>query len=50
VNAPSSERLIEALRQPGVLGDESIDVALLQTHISWVLLAGPCANPPKPPR
>jgi aminoglycoside phosphotransferase family enzyme/predicted kinase len=49
VNGSSSERLIEALRQPGVLGDQAAEVAVLQTHISWVLLAGPWAYKLKKP-
>jgi aminoglycoside phosphotransferase family enzyme/predicted kinase len=49
VNGDSSERLIAALRQPGVLGDQATDVAVLQTHISWVLLAGPWAYKVKKP-
>jgi aminoglycoside phosphotransferase family enzyme/predicted kinase len=40
MNASGSERLIRALQQPGVLADPSEQVTLLQTHISWVLLAG----------
>jgi aminoglycoside phosphotransferase family enzyme/predicted kinase len=49
VNGSSSERLIEALRQPGLLDDEASDVTVLQTHISWVLLTGPWAYKLKKP-
>jgi aminoglycoside phosphotransferase family enzyme/predicted kinase len=49
MNGSSSERLIDALRQSGVLGDESSDVTVLQTHISWVLLAGSWAYKLKKP-
>src|SRR5262245_54692990 len=43
------QRLIESLQRPGVLGDASADVTVLETHISWVLLAGSWAYKVKKP-
>ena len=36
----ASEELLARLRQPGVLPDSAGGVSLIETHISWVLLAG----------
>src|SRR5262245_38021216 len=44
-----SNRLIEALRNPAAYSHLAHDVEMLQTHISWVLLAGPYAYKIKKP-
>jgi aminoglycoside phosphotransferase family enzyme/predicted kinase len=47
--ASESIRLIEALQQPAVYGHPAQGIELLQTHISWVLLAGDFAYKIKKP-
>ena len=44
-----STRLIEALQRPAVYDHPAHDIELLQTHISWVLLAGDFAYKIKKP-
>ena len=34
------DQLMHALMQPGVLPDSAGGVELIETHVSWVLLAG----------
>lgn len=46
---PDSIRLIESLRSPEVYGSDVGQVELLETHISWVLLAGDLAYKIKKP-
>lgn len=36
----TADQLIDSLRRPGVLPDSAQGVELIETHISWVLLAG----------
>lgn len=45
----SARRLIQSLEDPAVLGEEAAQIRTLQTHMSWVLLAGPYAYKIKKP-
>jgi uncharacterized protein len=47
--AAPSDPLVEALLDPGRYPHEAHDLALAETHISWVLLAGPYAYKIKKP-
>jgi aminoglycoside phosphotransferase family enzyme/predicted kinase len=49
MSSSCSDKLIRALRQPGIVADAAAEVSLLETHISWVLLAGPWALKIKKP-
>jgi aminoglycoside phosphotransferase family enzyme len=37
------KRLIQALTDRSVYEHPTTEIAVLQTHISWVVLTGPCA-------
>jgi len=45
----SARSLIRSLEDPAVLGEEAAEAQTLQTHMSWVLLAGPHAYKIKKP-
>ena len=45
----SARRLIQSLADPAVLGEGAEEVQTLQTHMSWILLAGPHAYKIKKP-
>lgn len=45
----SARRLIQSLEDPAVLGESTAEVQTLQTHMSWILLAGPHAYKIKKP-
>ncbi len=36
----SNRQLIQSLQDPAVWGEESLDIQMLQTHMSWILLVG----------
>lgn len=48
-SACQTKSLIDALRHPGVFDHAAADVQLIETHISWVLLAGDYAYKIKKP-
>ena len=49
MNGGGSSRLIRALSNPAVFGDETTSVVVIETHISWVLLTGRFAYKIKKP-
>ena len=40
MSCDASEQFIEALQQPAAYDHHAEDIQLLETHISWVFLAG----------